>query len=397
MPILSDERRRAFLLWTGVKLSKSGKSIFNYNPGIYQSGFNFLLAWPLLPGFLNRAHVLQLLALYGLMHFYVFVLSDAGVFGPGLLDTQLRWAFANISGLANFVLGLFVSLVLSKTYYANRGCFGTVFGSSMGLTQMIVSQVRVPRSCAGNAAKEGCARDARAMMIRWINAAFRLMWLEAVPGTSAQAIGKEMVGLALLTQQEWDKIEGLSSRCTHIYQWIANVLTDLYEWGYIAAPVMLDPMHREVDKMRGANVWGLPSLPIAYTQMVTQMIKGMLIFLALNNGSCLSERFQMQAWEEQTTMQKIIFITVVHVDMAFKHYLYQGLLDLHGALYNPNAGILLGHLPSINFMDFVKDVSNHLDSENQTLPYKLELVDLELGVSADKYAIGRSVSKVDKL
>lgn len=373
---VSDEKRRSLLLWTGVKLSKDGRSVFNYNPGHFQAGLNFLLALPFLPGFLNRAHALQLLGLICLMEVYAFLISDATGQDLGTLDQQVMWCYGNISSLSRFVLGLFVSLVLGKTYYANRGVFGTVFGCSMGLTEMIVSWVRPPREHADNEAAKKSARKAQDMLVRWLNAGFRLMWLESVPGMSAQQIGDEMLNTGLFTKQEWEKVEQLSSRCTHVYQWVSNVLTDLQEQGYIGSSAQLVSMCYQVDSMRGANVWGLPSLPISYTQIITHMVKMHVMILAMNNGAFAAQQIELGR-ELGYTWQNILVLVILHADLAFHHYLYQGLLDLHGALYNPNSGIFLGHLPALNFMDFVRDVTEHLVSENETLPYTLELAKLD--------------------
>uniref|UniRef100_A0A7S2DYE8 Uncharacterized protein n=1 Tax=Alexandrium andersonii TaxID=327968 RepID=A0A7S2DYE8_9DINO len=376
MPCVSDEQRRSLLLWTGVKLSKDGKSIFNYNPGIFQAGLNFLVALPFLPGFLNRAHVLQLLGLYCIMQVYMWLISTATADGAGKIDRQVHWCYDNIAGLARFVLGLFVSLVLSKTYYANRGVFGTVFGCSMGLAEMTVSWVRPPPRHAGNTAAKDSAKRAQELIVRWINAGFRLMWLEAVPGKVPDAIGEDMVKEGLLTTEEWTKVKALSSRCTHVYQWISNVLTDLYDKGYIASTQQLVQMCTQVDNMRGANVWGLPSLPIAYTQIITHMVKLYLLVLTCENGALASEQVAIgnaNGYDWET----VFVIVMCHADLALHNYLWQGMLDLHGGLYNPNSGTFLGHLPALNFMVFVRDVTEHLVSENDSLPYSLELAELE--------------------
>merc|ERR1712178_356939 len=100
------------------------------------------------------------------------------------------------------------------------------------------------------------------------------------------------------------------------------------------------------------------------------MVKMHVLILALNNAALASKAIAVcdpHCWN----VQDILVIVLLHLDLAFHHYLYQGLLDLHGALYSPNAGIYLGHLPALNFMDFVRDVTNHLVSENDTMPYKL--------------------------
>mmetsp|Transcript_30799 Transcript_30799/g.102577 ORF Transcript_30799/g.102577 Transcript_30799/m.102577 type:complete len:386 (+) Transcript_30799:60-1217(+) len=376
MQIISDERRKALLLWTGVKLAKDGKSVFNYNPGIFQSGANFILANMLLPPFLNRAHYMQLLMLYVLLDVYWLGLSNAE--GAVVLNSQIVWCYENIASMSRFVLGLFVSMVISKTYYSNRGVFGTVFGCSMGLTQMTVSWVRPPPALAGDAAATASAKSARLLIIRWVNAAFRLMWLETQPGKSAGEIGKELVGKDLLTQKEWGKIEGLSSRCTHIYQWLNNVLEELFRKGYILSAQQLVQMNTQVDNMRGANVWGLPSLPIAYTQIITHMVKMHVMMLALNNAVLCRVRVDEAQASGGTSSMLVLSLVIIHGDLAFHHYLFQGLLDLHGALYNPNAGLFLGHMPALNFMEFVYDVTNKMESENEEKPYVLELVSADV-------------------
>merc|ERR1712217_220582 len=212
-----------------------------------------------------------------------------------------------------------------------------------GLAQMTVSWVRVPPAHSGNAAAQDCAKSAQEMVIRGINAAFRLMWLEAVPGVSRELMGKEMVAENLLEQAEWDKIAGLSSRCTHIYQWISNVLSNLTDKGYVGS--------------------------------YNHMVKMHVTMLAINNGA-LAALAIAKCEEDGYSFQKIMVLILLHLDLAFHHYLFQGLLDLHGALYNPNAGVYLGHLPALNFMDFVRDVTDHLVSENEAMPYALDLVDV---------------------
>jgi len=233
-----------------------------------------------------------------------------------------------------------------------------------------------------------CASNAQVMIIRWINAAFRLMWLEAVPGKTPEEMETEMIGQNMLTQEEWDKIASLSSRCTHIYQWISDVLSKLLDMRYIASGEQLVMMQKQVDDMRGANVWGLPSLPLTYTQIITHMVKIHLFMLAISDGASAAMKFQ-HASEHGYRRETIIALILLHLDLALHHYLFQGLLDLHGALYNPNSGTSLGHLPALNFMDFVQDVTEHLNSENDALPYKLNLVEMDEGSGASLHELGQ--------
>merc|ERR1719276_180081 len=108
-----------------------------------------------------------------------------------------------LGGLTRFVLGLFVSLALAKTYYANRGEFGVLFGRTMGFSQMVVAWVHAPMPQNGGSSVAAC--NARRLLLRWANAAFRLLVLE-VKNTDGDEIGAEMVERCLLTDLEWSHI-----------------------------------------------------------------------------------------------------------------------------------------------------------------------------------------------
>lgn len=105
------------------------------------------------------------------------------------------------------------------------------------------------------------------------------------------------------------------------------------------------------------------------------------MMLAFNNGALAARQLEIGA-VDGFSFQRIFVLVVLHMDLAFHHYLYQGLLDLHGALYNPCSGVYLGHLPVLNFMNFVRDVTTHLLSENTSLPYKLDLVNVKADCSS---------------
>merc|ERR1712232_471993 len=123
--------------------------------------------------------------------------------------------------------------------------------------------------------------SAREMLIRWANASFRLMWLETWQ-SDLDAVAKDLVeSEQLLTQAEWDCLSTKVSKCTHIYQWMNNVLHVLAEKGYIKGSGLLKQMHIQLDEMRGANVWGLPSLPLPYTLIITIMVKFHLLTMFL--------------------------------------------------------------------------------------------------------------------
>lgn len=202
------------------------------------------------------------------------------------------------------------------------------------------------------------------------------MWLETWQNDKA-AMEKDLVeSEQLLTKEEWDFLADTPSRCTHIYQWMNNILHDLLERGFIRHASLLKTMHEQLDAMRGANVWGLPSLPLPYVIVVTFMVKVHLISFGVMHGGKMKTAFiELSSMSvDEATVDPVMRLCVHHIDICFHNLFYQGLLDLHGILYNPNQGMLLGHLPVLNFLGFVKTVSYDLIHKSQcqleTLPYK---------------------------
>lgn len=353
----------ALLRNAGVKLAKDGKSVFNYNPGKYSAGFNWALALTVMPALLTRSSMIQFVFLLGLLHFWVWVVSNPQ---DEYADSMIHNCYDQISDLTRFVLGLFVSLILSRTYYANRSMFGTLFGRSMGLSQMVAAWIKAP---GDNPEAVTQADVARKLIVRWANASFRLMWLETGILSTAEELGNDMIDNGLMTEAEWKHVASLSSRCTHIYQWMNNVLVQLLDAGYICDPILLNRMHEQIDDMRAANVWGLPSLPIPYVTIVTIMVKFHLIAAALAGGADVRMAIDANGTWVATLIPQL--------DLLLQSFLFQGLLDLHGLLYNPNQGLLLGHLPVVNFLAFVQNVTNALLNESciqgAKLPYQLDL------------------------
>jgi len=265
--------------------------------------------------------------------------------------------------LTPFLLGLFISLMLSKTYYANRGMFGTLFGRSLAFAQMVMAWVRAPTK-----GQEEQARRAQSLLVRWTNAAFRLMVLECKAGVTVEMIEADMLEQELLTEKEWSHIRSLPSRCTHIYQWMNNTLADLLQKGFVIPNEgCLRTMHNQIEEMRAANCFGLPSLPFPYTLMITAMVKIHLVTMACANGAAIVEDTWKGSKVSKMTLAGYSF------ELFLTNIFYQGMLYLHGLLFNPNSGDELGHLPVVNFLSFVKTVSTNLVKHNQDLPYDLDL------------------------
>ena len=153
-PLLTGWQRfqRRQCLAAGVKLSKDGRSVFTYNPATLTTGLNFIRLFLVAPNFIGRAFWVQLVCVYVWIVIYALGISDSAagamwsspVPANGMLDVMLETYWNDYSTLTRFVLGLYVSLSLAQTYYANRTVFGTTFGSSLGATQMIAAWIKAP-------------------------------------------------------------------------------------------------------------------------------------------------------------------------------------------------------------------------------------------------------------
>lgn len=362
----------------GVNIGKNGHTVLSYNPRIVQSGGNIIVVMCLLPRIFTRTLGAQWIALCFMAEAYALWCS----YGDNEGDAVIRRFSDTVQGLTRFVLGLFVSLVLAKTYYANRGEFGTVFGRTMGFAQMVTAWVRMPLNfrCPNHARR--VQLDARHLLVRWANAAFRLMVLEA-RDVKPEQIGQNLMQRELLSEAEWNHVAGLKSRATHVYQWMNNVVHDLQDAGYIRNPIYVMRMNTHIDDMRAANVWGLPSLPIMYTILITIMVKLSLSLLAFNQGSRLKcfanlrnggALFGVVAGSSITGMSadsnRLIWAHMELVlSMGMANLLYQGLIDIHEVLFHPNQGTEVSHMPSDNFLDFVETVTTDLIAKNESLPY----------------------------
>ena len=60
---------------------------------------------------------------------------------------QVRGIASDFGGLTNFVLGMFVSTVLGRIYYAQRDMLGTTFSAILGFVFRLVSSLGPIRSC----------------------------------------------------------------------------------------------------------------------------------------------------------------------------------------------------------------------------------------------------------
>ena len=78
--------------------------------------------------------------------------------------------------LVGFVVGGFISQALAKTYYAGRSQSGNVYSQTIALASMVASYLHPSNPDDQEEAAE--VQDTRKLLVRWMNAAFRLMYLK---------------------------------------------------------------------------------------------------------------------------------------------------------------------------------------------------------------------------
>ena len=140
----------------------------------------------------------------------------AEFFRNTFLSQSLTLMEQQVGSLTRFVLGGFVVFALARTYFANRNLLGNVFGSTLGLSMMVTACLKPPiepTKATSSASEE--VRGIQQLLIRWVNAAFLLMYLENAQLIDANGRGAELLD-ASLTEDEWAHLAPLPSRCTYV-------------------------------------------------------------------------------------------------------------------------------------------------------------------------------------
>jgi len=211
-----------------------------------------------------------------------------------------------------------------------------------------------------------CSRDEEEvqeinqLVVRWLNAAFRLMF------HLNRSEGHELV-LAdeLLTEEEWDEIKDFPKPAMHLYQWTADVIATCHERGYIRSDVILGQMQSHLETMRANDAFGGPSLPYVYTLFVTVLVK-LYLFLFCFYAAGFIWRIrvlrEMPGWEGNLQTGTAMDLTGVWQTfmVVCVNFFYQGALDLHSLLRHPNKGDLLGHVDVLGMCNNAKKLSNNL-------------------------------------
>ena len=119
----------------------------------------------------------------------------------------------------------------------------------------------------------------RRVLVRWMNAAFRMMYLKH-RGEDASILITE----GYLTDDEWEELKDVTKPAMHLYQWVGDVLYQCTSKGFIQHPIILGQMQEALETLRSADGWGVPTLPYAYVLLVTLLFKLYLFMYCFYGG-----------------------------------------------------------------------------------------------------------------
>jgi len=287
---------------------------------------------------------------------------------------------SNFQSLTNFTLGLYVSLVLSRIYYAQRGMLGGSFGGILGFCMRLLSSMKPPKwDPEGPHAPvlPPRAKKAQKQLVRWANAIFRLLWLESCEYESQMnqdiAVMDGNLG-PLLTESEWARIKDVPSRVTHIIYWINTSVDDLRRAGYFDE-MTATALANQLNEVRSSNNFGLSSLPYPYVYVITSMTKLMILFKTVEKAFQMSliqsgkEFFENKDSGSNSDFEfKITMGFFLLFQLMAEAWMYQALLELYIVLRNPNQGKLAGHMPTPDFLQFTEAVTAGMLSQQDTTP-----------------------------
>jgi len=280
--------------------------------------------------------------------------------------------------LTNFILGLYVSLILERIYYAQRAMLGGAFGGLLGFALRLLSSVKPPDGdpLASRApVLPGHIKAVQRQLIRWTNAIFRLLWLESCEYESQIAddihIMDGNLG-PLLTEDEWHRIKDVPSRVTHIIYWINTSVDDLKKAGYVD-PQVATELANQLNEVRSSNNFGLSSLPYQYVYLISSITKLMIIFKTLQKSfeiGLLTSARDFFSNRDPDTRIAVLGVLIIF-QLMVEAWVYQALLELYIVLRNPNQGKLSGHMPTPDFLQFTEAVTAGLLTQQETVPRPL--------------------------
>jgi len=386
------------------------------------------------------------------------------------LSLMALWE-SEVGSLASFVGGLFISLALSRTYYANRGLLGTVFGETLGFAMAVATCIKpigtengdysVNLDLMGKSAidflnKNGipddeCKKLTKAKVdgallllldpdgliklgisvtwaykihdlvqkcksahaysesvkdiehyqnecVRLVNAGFRILYIEHIEDDQkVPELGLKEVMDDLLSEEEWKHIDGIPSRATYVYSWIGDLLHQAYEKGYISSEHEFLRMYEFIEKLRAANVWGLPSLPYPYVIWITVIVKTSLYLSCIANAIAVAQCFELSEDGDSSLNDWWGAMIAVVMNVLMMNFAWQGMLDLHAMLRNPNQGKLVGHMPTPVFLDFTKRVCFNTVEYLSSAPHNNDGRSLRMGEDKDSLLSSDSLQDIDSL
>ena len=91
-------------------------------------------------------------------------------------------------------------------------------------------------------------------------------------------------------------------------------------------------MHEFVEKLRGANVWGLPSLPYPYVLWIVIIVKTNLLLTCSHAATTFGLYLAIASDQKQWTSDMTLGAVILMCNVLFENFMWQGNDFLHNSM-----------------------------------------------------------------
>eukprot|EP00906_Rhabdomonas_costata_P001289 RCo002048 len=300
---------------------------------------------------------------------YLSILGSIDNKGAGVLRKSS--SVIDLQSLVNFLLGLFVSLVLAR-WWTLRTLYQKNMGLCVNTARMVATYIRLPVDGYGTPEKE--AAEIRIKIVRYLNLATTIA-CQTFSNPGGKVIRKDLG--ELVTDEEWELLKDHPAKFVVVYMWIASLVRWCAQVGLLSCPSATLPLlQKNISRMRGSlgdiGMYINAQLPLCYVHLLSMAIHMSLFVLA---NSLASVEFVQRYFTGARRFQLIFWPWFLSIMWTIA---YWGLMKLQTLLENPFNFKAFG-FPQEVYRLRMKELTNLMLNEMSQLPYKTPHIEAEEG------------------
>eukprot|EP00906_Rhabdomonas_costata_P001287 RCo002043 len=275
-------------------------------------------------------------------------------------------AVIDLQSLVNFLLGLFVSLVLAR-WWLIRSLFQKALTLSVNTAQMVATLVRVP-SEGSAAVPEKEVAELRCKVVRYLNLAPAIACqMFSNPGGK---VNREPLA-QLVTEEEWEVLKDHPAKFVVVYMWIASLVRWCAQKDILVSPkASLPLLQKNLSRMRGSfgdiGMYINAQIPLCYVHLLSIAIHMSLFVLA---NSLASVEFVQQYFTGARRFQLYFWPWFLSIMWTIA---YWGLMMLQSLFENPFNHKAFG-FPQETYRKHLWDMTNLMLEQSNQLPHQTPL------------------------